>query len=831
MAGRVRKKIGVLLSLLLLSAFIIEAAAAAPGTETDSGAQDAQKQVETVDPIRDDGSYSAVVYNNRNGMPTSEANDIAETGDGFLWIASYSGLIRYDGIRFERIEGISNIGCLYVDSKDRLWIGTNDGGLGMMERGQLSRWRETDGLISSKISDITEDSSGTIYVGTTQGILTIDTEMQFGILEDQRIQGLYIDMLYTGSDGLIYGICSNGDCFTLRDGKVAGYMRSEESSVGELTRIFADPANPGMVYAGTGDSRLFYGSFDGSLKVSKTLDVSPLVDIRDIEQFGDRIWICARNGIGMLSEGQFYCLSGLPMDNSIKHVMMDYEGNLWFTSTRQGVMKIVHNSFLDVFEKYGLPETVANSTCMSDGMLLIGTEEGLIALDQDGIVPAIPLTEVKTASGEELGENDLLEMLRECRIRSVIRDSRKRIWISTWKSRGLLCYDKGKVTVYSRSDGLLSDQVRAVYERKDGSILVVNTGGVSVIEDGRVTVSYGEAEGITNIESLTVTEAPNGDILLGSNGAGIYVINEEGIRSIGIRDGMPSGIVMRIKPDPVRNIFWLVTGNSLAYMTADYQVTTLDQFPYSDNFDLFENSHGDMWVISSDGIYVLPAEKLLANTDIKPVHYGLANGLPSTATSNSYCELTEEGDLYLAGRRAVAKVNIEKPAEEITDLKITVPYIMVDGRMFYPDENGAFSIPAHIHKVTVYSYVFNYALTDPSVSYYMEGFDKEKEVVIRSDLGPVEYTNLPGGSYQFVIQVIDSQGNVGRQVSIPIRKEKALYEQTWFYLLLFLVTALLLNAAIRHYIRKKTIALEIRNREEVRKERLNTELKMASRIQ
>ncbi len=57
-----------------------------------------------IDPTKNSESYLTVLYNNRNGLPTSEANDIVETSDGFIWIGSYSGLIRYDGKEFVRIN-------------------------------------------------------------------------------------------------------------------------------------------------------------------------------------------------------------------------------------------------------------------------------------------------------------------------------------------------------------------------------------------------------------------------------------------------------------------------------------------------------------------------------------------------------------------------------------------------------------------------------------------------------------------------------------------------------------------------------------------------------
>ena len=73
-----------------------------------------------VDPTEKGNGFSSILYDNQNGLPTSEANAIAETEEGFIWIGSYSGLIRYDGNTFERMDsttGISSVVCLYVDSK------------------------------------------------------------------------------------------------------------------------------------------------------------------------------------------------------------------------------------------------------------------------------------------------------------------------------------------------------------------------------------------------------------------------------------------------------------------------------------------------------------------------------------------------------------------------------------------------------------------------------------------------------------------------------------------------------------------------------------------
>ena len=132
----------------------------------------------TVDPVNEPENFSAVLYDNTNGLPTSEANAIVQTLEGFIWIGSYGGLIRYDGNTFVRMDstsGITSIKCLYVDSRDRLWIGTNDNGVAVMEQGELRKWGKLDGMKSAHTRAITGDQDGTIYIATTCGIVVIDT--------------------------------------------------------------------------------------------------------------------------------------------------------------------------------------------------------------------------------------------------------------------------------------------------------------------------------------------------------------------------------------------------------------------------------------------------------------------------------------------------------------------------------------------------------------------------------------------------------------------------------------------------------------------------------
>lgn len=761
--------------------------------------------------------YSAVLYDNSNGLPTSEANAIAETSEGFIWIGSYAGLIRYDGNTFERIGstgGISSIKCLYVDSRDRLWMGTNDNGVAVMENGEFKLWGKLDGLKSAHTRAITEDENGTIYIATTCGIATIDKDDNLAMLEDDLIAEANMRFIIMGTDGLIYGLTNYGDIMTLKDGKLVDYIPgSDNVESGAVGAFYPDMEEPGMVYLQTVDYGFCRARMGERLTDLVEIDIQPLSTVQMISYLDGKLWICASNGIGYVENDEFHLLENLPMNNSVGGVMMDYLGNLWFTSTRQGVMKIVPNQFSNLFERFDLPTNVVNTTCMCEEKLFVGSDTGLMVLGDEGPVSSFPLTKATTLSGEDLGSSDLIELLDGCRIRSIIRDSQGRSWISTWRQLGLLRYSQGEVVAFTQDDGLLSTSLRAVAEREDGSILVAVAGGVNVIEGDRVVAAYGEQDGIVNTESLTVEEGLNGEIVLGSNGGGIYIVDETGVKNINVEDGLPSDVVMRLKRDKAHNVVWIVCSSAIAYMTPDYHVTTIKQFPYTNNFDLYENSHGEMWVLSSNGIYVTPTEELLANGEINPVYYSLANGLPCITTANSYSELTPEGDLYIAGSTGVCKVNIDQTFEDVNDLKAAVPFVEADGKTLYPDETGAFTIPDSTQKLTIPSFVFNYSLNDPQVSLQLEGFERSSMTVDRSDMVPVDYTNLRGGTYHYVMQLRDNMGRGNKVVSVQITKEKAFYEEVWFYVVAGLATLMLLAVIVRLYVRRKTQKLEKKHKE------------------
>ena len=745
--------------------------------------------------------FSAVLYDNTKGLPTSEANAIAETSEGFIWIGSYGGLIRYDGNSFERIDsttGIASVVSLYVDSKDRLWIGTNDSGAFVMDKGEYTQFNKEDGLRSLSVRAFSEDKDGNIYIATTKGISVLDSDLKLTAIKDEKIADAYVWEINAGSDGTLYCNTNNNEVFTLKDGRLDEYYTADDLGISDATCITPDDNDPGMVYIGTEESTVYHGTLSEKLNDKTSVDMAPLSYCKSITPIDDQVWVTTDSGIGIIRGGKAYTLEDLPMSHSIDEMMTDYQGNLWFTSSRQGVMKIVRNRFLDIFEKYGLEPAVVNTTCKHLSQLYIGTDAGLIIIDE--------------STGERVN-NELSAMLSETRIRSIEKDSKGNIWISTFSPECLVRYSDGAIRRFTAEDGMPSERIRSVSETKDGRILAACTGGVAVIEGDSVTKVYNDKDGLANTEILTVAEADNGDLVFGSDGDGLYIIHDGKTLHIGTEEGLTSDVVMRVKKDRSREILWLVTSNSIAYLDEDNNVVNIHDFPYSNNFDLYQNSRDEMWVLSSNGIYQVPTSEMLDNKEISPLFYDTDNGLSCIATANSYSELTTDGDLYIAGNTGVSKVNINLDFDDVASTKVAVPYVEADGKFYYPNAKGVITVPKHPSKLTVYPYVFTYSLINPDVTYYLRGFDKKKYTVKRSDLVPTDYTNLKGGAYSFVIDLSDSMGHDTAEYKTRIIISKAFYEQPWFYVLAAAVVAGIIASIVKLFMMRQAKAYEKKEKE------------------
>ena len=711
--------------------------------------------------------YAARLYNATNGLPTSDANTILAASDGYIWIGGYSGLIRYDGNTFERQDssgGLTNAKVLFEDSNRRLWVGTNDNGFVVVERDRSTHFTYKDGLPSSTIRAFAESSDGNVFVGSTNGVSYIDKDMGFHALNDPQLNNEYIIRMVSDAAGTVFGNTRDGDAFCIEGTKVTAYYHGGDLGIGSITTIFADPKTPGSVYLGTESSKIYYGSFADNFAGLREIDVSPVSNISYISYASGRIWVLSNTTIGYLDENeQLHVLEDIPLNSSIDTMTEDYQGNLWFTSSRQGVMKVVTNNFQDITEYARLEEEVVNSTYLHDGLLYIGTDKGLQLIDN---------------SSYRRIENSLTEFIGDARIRCIESDNDGNIWLSTYTGGlGLVCLTKdGEIISYNEDNGLVNNGTRCTVIGLDGSVLECTSGGLVIIKDGGIVRTIGAESGISNTVFLTAADDSDGKIYIGTDGDGIYIIDGNKISRMGREDGLTSDVILRIKRDEKRGVFWIVTSNSVEYMK-DGVITHVQSFPYTNNYDIYSDDNDNVWILSSSGIYCAKADDLIAGGEFEYRLYNTEDGLPSVPTANAVSAKDSEGNLYIAGRAGVSKVNINNFFDQSGDIKLGVKSVLCSSGEIKPDSDGSFTIPAVKGRIQIRISVLNYKLSNPKIHVYLQGANDEGMTLNQSELSALEYTDLPYGDYKLHVQVLDSStGSVYQEEIFDLRKLPRFFE-------------------------------------------------------
>ncbi|MCR5785481.1 MAG: response regulator [Eubacterium sp.] len=726
--------------------------------------------------------YTAALYDATSGLPTSDANCLYSAEDGYMWIGGYSGVILYDGSDFKRLDtsdGLTSGRGLYEDTSGRMWVATNDNGVVVIDGDTNIHITYKEGLPSSSTRVFAEDDEGNVYVGTTAGLVYIDNSLKVHVVNDERINSSSITKLTADLNGeTIYGKTKDGDIFSVSGGKLYGFYSGDETGGEAVSVIYADPFNEGMVYIGTESDNIYYGKFSDEIENMEKLSIAPAYDVQWIEYCCGRIWVATSEQIGYLDENnEMQLLANLPITSGIEMFTADYQGNIWVASSTQGVMKIAANNFQDVFDINGISETVVNAVIKQDGMLYIGTDNGLLILDENG---------------KEV-ENEITEYIGDARIRCITYDKDGNIWICTYNyNLGLVCYTKdGEIKSYTEEDGLLSNEIRGAVLSKSGELLVATNGGLAVLKGGEVVKTAGEEDGIQNTVFLTVAEGDDGEIYAGSDGDGIYVIKDDGIEVIGREDGLTSDVILRIKKDEERGVYWIITSNSIQYMK-DGVIKEVTSFPYNNNYDVYYDKHDNLWILSSYGVYTVNAEDMIADIVGDYDHYTIENGLTGTPTGNSYSYVDENGVLYIACRTGVGRVNINNFFEGYSSLKLGVSGVFKDDEEIKADENGTYTIPAGSGRIQIYPAILDYSMMNPRVHVYLENSGDDGITGAKSVISALEYTGLKYGTYKLHIQILDNNTDeVLEEEIFKIVKKPKLYELLTIRIILLALIVLL----------------------------------------
>lgn len=750
----------------------------------------------------DEFGYLETIYDNGNGLDSSAANDVVQTQDGFIWIGTYNGLTRYDGTSFYQYpvtKGIYSVADLYVSQTGELYVGTNDSGLALYKDGNFKFWSREQGLNSNTVRDITENDEGLMFIGTTEGLSFKDKENFITRESDTRLLHKYVKELQHAPNNKVCGLTKNGDFFVYKGRELESFFKSDSFGFGNVVAVETDMNKPDEYWVGTTGDKVARIRVEGShFIVQKLLTAENRHSINDmVMRTNGHLLVATDNGVGYFDiNDTFHIVDKMEFNNSVDNIMIDYEDNLWFSSSRMGVAKLTLNSFKNIFAVADIEPEVVNSVLIHQGITYVATDRGLITL-----------------KGEKRISTPLSELLRNTRTRHIMRDSKGNLWLATYSKLGLVKYaPDGSIKTFTRKNGLPHERTRVVMESSDGSIYVGTRDGLAIIRNDKVVQKYTGRDGLANPQVLCLLEA-NGYIYVGTDGGGINMLRDDEIRyTIDENDGLRAGVILRMAQDPNTEGIWISTGNSIAHYK-DNQVQTITNFPSTNNFDFIFTQNGEMLVTCNQGVYVTRSSKLLEDGSFDYV-LSQREGLSGAPTANSFNFIDDNEYLYLCLQNGLCKLDLDSLEQSSSPKKFCVPSINVDGVDYPLEEDSPLHIGSDATRITFKAYVLTNTLNNVIMTSYLEGFDKDVEKLSRFQNKERTYTNLAGGTYKLHVGIFDQRtGRLAQEKVYTLIKEKKLSEYPAFMLLPFGLLMALSFGAYRLYMRRRMQRMQEKQRE------------------
>ncbi len=763
-------------------------------------------------------NYGRQSWGMENGLPQNTVQALVQTRNGFVWLGTEAGLVRFDGNSFAVFDKNStpalpgnDVRCLLETRDGALWIGTSEG-LARWKDGVVTAFTTAQGLPANGIRTIVETRDGLLWIWTDLGLAkriderfaseeetqrsAITAILPYGDgglwVEEAQAKSVYMDGRWNliqyyaefPKDGITY----------LDDFPKAGSLFGSRSLI-EITRDSVFVTHPTDVV-----TRLQVGvAFPGSR-----------IQVEHVDREGN-LWIGTNGGLARWAEGK---LQRLPVTDplataSILALMEDREGNLWVGTETGGLHILRDQRFRTIGAREGLSSD-ATTAVVEDraGTLWVGTSGGgLNAIYRssdgssavrsytvrNGLMSDVILSLAAAPNGDLwVGTPDGLNRIRGGKIdaftsadglpddfiRSLLVDADGSLWIGT--RRGLTHWmglkagrpSSALMETFTQSNGLGSDLVGAMARDSNGDLWVATLAGLSRLSGGKI-VNYTTANGLSSNVVTALLPHGNGTLLIGTQEHGWNLWDGQHFIAE-MRDGLNQNNLDRTGIHAILDdgggFLWFATGNGIARCEFADSATGKGagcsqwiEFGAADGLRSREtatNSHPSAWR-SRDGRLWFATPKGLVEID--PAHFSV-NTIPPPVELERFAVDDVPQALHAAG----------------SSLRV---------------EAG------HVHFQFDYAGLSFIAPQKVRYRFMLEGFDRGwTEAGTRRS---AYYTNIKPGRYTFRVQAANNDGlwnTEGAALTFELRPHY--YQTAWFYALLLAAVAGLVVLFLRLRLRR-----------------------------
>lgn len=748
------------------------------------------------------------------GAPSGLAA-IAQTTDGYLWLGTQTGLMRFDGVRFESYEPTNekfpsnDISALMPAPDGGLWVGFAPFGAAFLKNGRIVAYGQRDGLPSSPVYAFGRDGEGTLWLGTVRGLRRFDGSRWQTIgsswgFPDERADSFFLDhqgtLWVSTLDGL-FSLPLHARSFqvrrtvkTLQLGETIRSPRVAETKAGafwvtkyrDVLEPFARPPerlDPRSASAIEPEVRQILVDRDNTMWVFTYAD--GIARIKNPEELTDTDLALKRPDIDHFTEKE-----GLS-DNRIMAALEDREGNIW-VATRSGLDRFRARNVVPGPFPYGS-----------------GEQDLALAVDKGGAVWAgnldQPLMRLQNSTLSFLGKSQ--------RITCAFRDSDGTLWfggegILTRLSQGRF----QKVTLPQEIEPGPNWAIQAMTRDHNGDLWVsIIQNGVFRLHDG-VWTHFGNVAALPRRTAIVLWTDSSGRVWFGYSFNLIAVLDGNVVRTFSDPDGLMVGSVTAIGESGDR--IWAGGLSGLAIFDGKRFRTINNDFRGVSGILRLPN--GDLWLNQATGVVHIPAREVAALVNDPNHHaafdlFDVRDGVPGVASPLRPLPsevLAKDGRIWLSGTNGTSWIDPALIYRNPLPPPVSIQSVVADGEEYSADSIAKLPVlPSNLR--------IDYTALSLSMPervrfrYQLEGFDKSWQ-----DAGTRRaafYTKLGPGQYRFHVIACNNDGVWNMNgAAIQLIVPPAFFQTAWFLMLCISAGAGVLWMFYR--LRLRQVASQMQNR-------------------
>lgn len=773
-------------------------------------------------------------WQRQHGLPENMVKAVCQTRDGYLWIATYAGVARFDGFKFTVFNGLDlpvlpSDACktLAEDSVGNLWIGTEKG-LVRWTGAEATVFTTTNGLSSDDIRLLLAGQSNSLWIATSHGLdrFCEGNIRSFTVQDGLRspfVGAMYEDPLgrlwFTTIRGVQYWTPATAgfeDCvnylvapdlkylpgpwsncpLTGRQGALWLARRPERNGVFmglALLTCTNDPAVLTQALRGEATGRLFTYLDDSTAPIG-------LIECLLTDHDGN-VWLgTERNGLFRFRDGnwtRFGRAEGLT-DDWIMCLFEDREGDLWIGTRRGGLNRLQRRRFESSGVEEGLAHTKAWTICEGrNGRVWIGTDGGL-SYWQDGRF---------TNYGVEEGLTNLA-------VRALHEDATGKLWIGT--GDGLFSLYDGCITnERPMPHGMF--KVRALTTDRSGNLWVGWEKGLLQRTNGQWR-NFTTKEGLPHNDVRAILEDQRGALWLGTFGGGVIRWQDGHMTHFTTREGLASNFAWTLQED-ADGVLWIGTESGLTrHENGRFTSYTIREGLFDNLINqILEDERGWLWFSCDRGIFRVSKRELndVAAGRARSVHsiaYSEADGLRSAETNGRKSQpagiRTHDGRLWFPTAKGVAIVDPATLDYEEVPPPVVIEEVTANGRLVFSNARASVAdattndfrtalsnpklgtpnlelhLPPGGARLLAFHQTANCLAAPDRVRFKYRLLGSHSEWI---DAGPrrvAHYTNLRPGHYRYQVIACNQHGVWNETgASFAFYLTPYFYETWWFYTL------------------------------------------------